>query len=352
MPSGGPRARRGERVRYNVVSELVAGVMTQTAIAERYRVSQTFVSNISTNLEAYGTAEAPPTRVRGAPRKITAEMEACILEFLVDYPTALLDEVQDLLVDEFDERISLSTIGRAIARLKMTRKRVQFVNPRQDPVLREQHLIERTELRAEQVIAVDESACNERTRDRKWGWSMRGLPCRVRQPRRGSKRWSILPAMGINGYLMVDVFQGSFNAKRFAEFIERLLPLMTPVPGPRSVIMLDNASTHRSMLKNDALMRKIAAAQVELLWLPPYSPDLNPIEETFAELKNWMRKNREMSYDYGEWFEGFLRFAVESVCPPGHARGYFRNAGFHVDETTVDKSYAAIRWQFDVEMVE
>lgn len=352
MPSGGPRARRGDRVRYNVVSDLLSGVMTQTAIATRYRVSQTFVSVISTNLETYGTPDAPPTRVRGAPRKITAEMEACILEFLVDYPTAMLDEVQDLLVDEFDERISRPTIARAMARLKMTRKRVEVVNPRQDPVLREQHLIERSELRAEQVIAVDESACNERTRDRKWGWAMRGLPCRVRQPRRGLKRWSILPAMGINGYLMVDVFQGSFNAKRFAEFIERLLPLTTPVPGPRSVIMLDNASTHRSILKNDDLMRKIADVGVELLWLPPYSPDLNPIEETFAELKNWMRKNREVAYDYGEWFEGFIRLAVESVCPPRYAHGYFRNAGFHVNETTIDESYAAIRWRFDVEMVE
>ena len=59
-------------------------------------------------------------------------------------------------------------------------------------------------------------------------------------------------------------------------------------------------------------------AGIKLEYLPPYSPDFNPIEEAFAELKAWMRRNYVLASDYTS-FEGFLDLALRSMAGrPGH----------------------------------
>ncbi len=100
---------------------------------------------------------------------------------------------------------------------------------------------------ADQLVFCDESASNERTLDWKRGWAPQGLPCRVRWNSTRSKRWSILPAIALEGYISYDIYHGGYNAQRFNEFIRsKLLPRMNPFPGPLSVLILDNASCHRS----------------------------------------------------------------------------------------------------------
>jgi hypothetical protein len=67
---------------------------------------------------------------------------------------------------------------------------------------------------------------------------------------------------------------------------------------------------------------------VELVYLPPYSPHLNPIEMAFHELKEWMRKNRNMGYDLEEDFEVFIHLAMGAICSSATARRYFRSCGY------------------------
>jgi hypothetical protein len=61
------------------------------------------------------------------------------------------------------------------------------------------------------------------------------------------------------------------------------------------------------------------AAQIKLAYLPPYSPDLNPIEEAFAELKAWCKLHRKEAV--GRGFEEFLNYAMANL--PNDARGHF-----------------------------
>jgi transposase len=83
------------------------------------------------------------------------------------------------------------------------------------------------------------------------------------------------------------VFQGSTEGEIFEDFIKELLSHCGKWPEPKSVIVMDNASFHR-IERVEQLCRK---AGVKLMYLPPYSPDLNPIEEFFAELKAFIKKN-------------------------------------------------------------
>ena len=101
--------------------------------------------------------------------------------------------------------------------------------------------------RADQLVFVDESAANERTMDRKFGWSPIGTSSLQICSAKRTERWSLLPAYTIDGYIAWDVRQASFTTVTFNEFIANsVLPLCNPYPDSRSIIVMDNAQIHRS----------------------------------------------------------------------------------------------------------
>jgi hypothetical protein len=93
---------------------------------------------------------------------------------------------------------------------------------------------------------------------------------------------------------------------------------------------MDNASFHRGPEIETACAR----VGVKLVYLPPYSPDLNPIEEFFAELKAFVKKHWRVFEENPEYeFEAFLEWCVDEVGGrKASARGHFRNAGVTIQE--------------------
>jgi transposase len=82
------------------------------------------------------------------------------------------------------------------------------------------------------------------------------------------------------------VFQGTTNSALFEDFIKQLLHYCGRWPEPKFVLIIDNALFYYS----ERIEQMCLDAGVKLLYLPPYSPDLNPIEEFFAELKAFIKK--------------------------------------------------------------
>ena len=119
---------------------------------------------------------------------------------------------------------------------------MQLRAAQQNPELRRQWMSKLSGWNAEQLIFIDESAANERTADRKYGWAPVGItPSEARLFRR-SERWSLCPAYMIDGFITWEIVYGSFSAELFEDFIEnKVLPLCNPYPLPRSVIIMDNA---------------------------------------------------------------------------------------------------------------
>jgi hypothetical protein len=99
---------------------------------------------------------------------------------------------------------------------------------------------------------------------------------------------------------------------------------MQPIPAPCSVLIMDNHSIHRS----DRLTEMCAERGVDLVYLPPYSPEFNPIEQSFAQLKNWMRRHQDIADLYQSDFEGFIRLALRLSMAEGGARGHFKRCGY------------------------
>jgi transposase len=116
----------------------------------------------------------------------------------------------------------------------------------------------------------------------------------------------------------------------FEDFIEHLLPSCSRWPERNSVLVMDNASIHHS----ERVKQMCCDAGVKLVYLPPYSPDLNPIEEIFAELKAFIKLS---GHDYEEnprqGFDAFLEWCISVVGGrKDSARGHFRHAGINIEE--------------------
>lgn len=133
---------------------------------------------------------------------------------------------------------------------------------------------------------MDESGCDKRVGFGRTGWSPLGtIPVQIARYQR-EQRYQILPAYTQDGILLARVFQGTTESAVFENFIEQLLHYCGRWSEPNSVLVMDNSSLHRT----ERVGQLCADAGVKLMYLPSYSPDLNPIEEFFAELKAFIKK--------------------------------------------------------------
>jgi DDE superfamily endonuclease len=95
------------------------------------------------------------------------------------------------------------------------------------------------------LFSFDESGLNSKLGERDYGWGPRGKRVRAKVSGKKSSNFSLLPAFTVYGYIACNVW--AINVERFEDFIEEdVLPHCQPFPGPRSVIIMDNASIHRN----------------------------------------------------------------------------------------------------------
>ena len=181
--------------------------------------------------------------------------------------------------------------------------------------------------RPEQLVFADESHFNRLTLRRPYAWAKRGdRASRYEFQFRGSK-YSILPALSLDGILHLEVVENAVTGAAFHRFVEGLLPRMNKWPLPNSVLVVDNASIH----KVAGIRELVEDHGMRLMFLPSYSPDLNPIELSFSSIKAWLRANRdqvnrEMESENGTVYNALWQ-AVHSVTPE-KARGWYKHCGY------------------------
>ena len=121
-----------------------------------------------------------------------------------------------------------------------------------------------------------------------------------------------------SGIVAALVLDGPITGPAFRAYVEQFL---APALAPGDVVVLDNLAAH----KVDGVRQAITAAGASLLYLPPYSPDLNPIEQLFAKLKALLRKAAARTKD--ELWQAIGRPAVERMCRPSGRRSGWRKRG-------------------------
>jgi len=122
------------------------------------------------------------------------------------------------------------------------------------------------------------------------GWGMRGERLIGKAPHGHWRTYTFLAALRSDGIDAPCLFDGPINGERFRAWVEQAL---VPTLGPGDIVVLDNLGSH----KGKAVRQAIRKAGAHILFLPAYSPDLNPIEQLFAKLKHWLRRSQTRTYD-------------------------------------------------------
>jgi transposase len=147
------------------------------------------------------------------------------------------------------------------------------------------------------------------------GPTWRALP--ARSPVRALQDHHLTAALRASGLCATALFDGATNGTRFRSYVTETL---IPVLHPGDIVVMDNLQAHKVAGVREA----IEAAGARLLYLPPYSPDLNPIEQAFAKLKPLLRSAaaRTVPDLWAAIRQAFTRFAPQECCNYLAAAGY------------------------------
>ena len=149
------------------------------------------------------------------------------------------------------------------------------------------------------------------------GWAARGQRLIGRAPFGHWNTMTFVAALRQDGIVAPWVIDGPINGSIFQTYVEQVL---VPTLRPGDIVILDNLGSHKA----PAIRKAIRAAGARLLFLPAYSPDLNPIEQVFAKLKHLLRKAAERSKEAVWRRIGDLL----DLFTPQECENYLRNSGY------------------------
>ncbi len=172
------------------------------------------------------------------------------------------------------------------------------------------------DLDPERLVFIDETWASTKMA-RSHGRAPRGQRLRMSVPHGHWKTTTFVAGLRLSGMVAPMVLDGPINGEAFEAYVSQFL---VPELRPGDIVIMDNLGSHKGRAVRDA----IQAAGARLLFLPPYSPDFNPIEKAFSKLKALLRKAAERTVD-GLW-DAIGRFL--DAFTPQECANYFAAAGY------------------------
>lgn len=154
---------------------------------------------------------------------------------------------------------------------------------------------------------------------RRYGRSPRGTRLHDHTPCSHWQTHTVIAALRLDGLTAPAVFDGPIDNPTFRAYVEQVL---VPTLRPGDVVVLDNLVVH----KQPEIRTAIEGAKAHVRFLPPYSPDFNPIEQAFAKLKAFLRAARPRSFDH----VCELIATALGLFTPAECANYVRHSGYRV----------------------
>lgn len=169
---------------------------------------------------------------------------------------------------------------------------------------------------ASDLVFLDESGCNT-DMTRRYAYSFGGNRAVDSTPLSKPKNTTILSSIQLNGTLHYTTFSGGTTVERFKQYLEAdLLPHLNS----DSVLVMDNMKSHHAK----AVKELLDSSGVRYIYLPPYSPDLNPIEKLWSKVKALLCKFKARTLDA---LPDAIQHAFQTVSP-SDCSGWFRSCGY------------------------
>jgi transposase len=152
---------------------------------------------------------------------------------------------------------------------------------------------------------------------RYWGWAAKGARVPEAIPAGHWRSFTLLGAITCSGLLATMTIEAATDGDVFQAFVEQVLG---PRLRPGQIVVMDNLSAHKA----PAIRQSIEAAGATLLYLPPYSPDLNPIEKCWSKIKQILRSLKART---AETLEAAMASALASISSE-NAGAWFQHCGY------------------------
>ncbi|WP_245498006.1 IS630 family transposase [Rhizobium ruizarguesonis] len=306
-------------LRLRVLKASAAGMSARQAAAR-------FGVGISTAIRWIARASdgEPTSRPQGWRRSSSLDAhEAFVVEMIDDRKDVTLDEMVERLCVERQVGISRSALGAWLRRRGWTFKKKSahaLEQDRLDVLKRRRAWFDgQLDLDPEKLIFIDETGLSTKMA-RLRGRAIRGERCRAGVPHGHWKTTTFTGALRLTGMTAPFVYDGAMNGNVFLAYVEQVL---LPTLQTGDVVVMDNLPAHKTAGVRDAIER----AGAKLMFLPPYSPDFNPIENAFSKLKAMLRARGDRKIDA-------LWDAVGALMPrftPAECANYFKAAGYDPD---------------------
>ncbi|WP_102938125.1 IS630 family transposase [Methylocystis bryophila] len=299
------------------VAALVLSGLTVRAAAALMQVSVASSVRFARAARSTGSAAAKP--MGGKRPYLLAGQRDFLLARLAEKPDLTLHA----LLGELRERgvvVSCDTLWRFLRKEKISFKKKTLLPAEQDRPDVARHRARwkkiQSKLDPKRLVFIDETwAKTNMTRTH--GWTERGLALFAKAPYGHWKTTTFLAALRCDQITAPCVFDGPINGESFLAYVEQIL---APTLSPGDVVVMDNLGSHKSAAVREAIRAKGA----RLIFLPKYSPDLNPIEQVFSKLKRMLRKAEERTIDALWRRVGILL----DDFPPQECAAYLKGAGY------------------------
>lgn len=304
-------------LRERVIMAYVAKEGSQRQIAQRFKVSLSFVRNLLRQYRTNGQIEA---KRRGGYQKPT------IINEHLSLIQSMVKEKNDLLLrelcDRYEERtgikVSITTMHRAVEKLGLRVKKSVYASEQDSPrvqELRHNYRSSLDKIDVRNLVFVDEAGLN---------LSMSRLFARAIDGERaigsipGSKggNISLVGALNLDGLIAAMTVPGSINTEVFLTYVTQVL---APQLWKGAIVVMDNLKIHHA----ERVKLAIESVGAKVKFLPPYSPDLSPIELCWSKLKQFLRSCEARTT---ESLEHAMALAVNYIAEDD-AFGWFNHCG-------------------------
>jgi len=293
------------------------------AVAETFFISERSVLRYAERFRVTGQVEKS-VRHNGCYSKLSESDKYLLVDLVLSSPGIYLRELQ-VELQKAGSLIDISTICRTIKKMGLSRQKITHVALQQSEFLRVEFIAEMAAFDPAMILWIDETGCDRRNALRHYGYGIRGLPPCDHQLQLRGTRYSAVGILSVDGIQDVYITEDTVNGDVFLDFLyTQLLPILCPFNGsnPNSIVVMDNASIHHT----DAVVNAICGVGALIRFLPPYSPDLNPIEFVFGEVKQYVQANNSL-LETSLSIPSILLMAFQSITA-ANCREYIKYAGY------------------------
>jgi transposase len=302
-------------LRKRIVGAVQAG-RSRHEVARIFEVSASCVIKLMQRFLA--TGHCRPEKFGGYKRPILAEHEEKVRALLRARPDLTISELWHELTGA-GIKVGRSSVGRFVERLELTYKKTLHAAEQQRPdvaAARQAWRDAQKSLDPRRLVFIDETWASTNMTPL-YGRCEKGKRLIAHAPFGHWKTTTLIAALRHDGLTAPCVFDGPINGEKFRAYVEQIL---VPTLQPGDIVVMDNLASH----KVAGVRQAIEAAGAERRFLPPYSPDMDPIEQVFAKVKNTLRKMARRTVD-ALW--NAIGVAIDDFSP-SECFNYFQNSGY------------------------